>query len=115
MRNILIKANDFQYHRYGGLNPINSLEGIQKDFTYWLDAMSFSDLHSYHHYITRLTALASQVDIPVDTSFINMMPSKLMLQDRQAAERLVHNCCKYLLKEISSPREYLLIQSLNND
>ena len=49
--------------RYGGLNPVNRLEGIHKDYTYWLDATVFTDTDSFERYITRPTALATQVSI----------------------------------------------------
>ncbi len=49
--------------RFTMLNPINNLEGIHKDYTFWLDAMKFTTEDDYRKYIKRLTALATQVQI----------------------------------------------------
>ena len=43
------------------LNPVNSLEGIHKDYTFWLDAMKFATENDFKKYIRRLRALATQV------------------------------------------------------
>ena len=43
------------------LNPMNNLEGIHKDYTYWLDAMKFNTDDDFKKYIRRLRALATQV------------------------------------------------------
>ena len=43
------------------LNPINSLEGIHKDYSFWIDAMPFEKELDFKKYIHRLRALATQV------------------------------------------------------
>ena len=40
---------------------MNNLEGIHKDYTFWLDAMKFTTDDDFKKYIRRLTALATQV------------------------------------------------------
>lgn len=42
---------------------MNHLEGIHKDYSYWLDAMKFEEEEDFMKYIQRLRAVATQVMI----------------------------------------------------
>lgn len=46
---------------HSSLNPVNVVEGVHKDFHYWIDAMLFDDEQSFKVYTTRLRSLATQV------------------------------------------------------
>ncbi|KAI0220937.1 hypothetical protein LSAT2_027636 [Lamellibrachia satsuma] len=77
-----LRGYKWRYH--SSLNPVNVIEGVHKDFHYWIDAMLFDDEQSFKVYTTRLRSLATQINeqeavvgdiaklldgLPRDTSF----------------------------------------------
>ena len=45
------------------LNPLNFVEGLHKDYSFWLDAMPFDTEEDFRMYLNRLRALATQVRV----------------------------------------------------
>ncbi|KAK2184008.1 hypothetical protein NP493_286g01037 [Ridgeia piscesae] len=63
---IVTYLNGHRWRFHCCLNAVNAVEGVHKDFHYWVDAMLFDDDQSFKVYTTRLRSLATQINEQVN-------------------------------------------------